>query len=89
MKAKGVSEAVVKHVKDVLDQSGYEGEKITFKTNQEPSIAALRRAVAAARTGETVSIAFPVRAPKSDGMMESAVVSKITSVVYSFSIKDT
>ena len=56
-----------------LDQSGYEGEKLTFKTDQEPSIIALKRAVAAARTGETVPIESPVRASKSNGMMESAV----------------
>ena len=48
---KGPSEPIVKYVKDVLDQSGYEGQKITFKTDQEPSIVALKRAVAAARNG--------------------------------------
>ena len=45
MKAKGPSEAVVKYVKDILDQSGYEGEKLAFKTDQEPSIVALKRAI--------------------------------------------
>ena len=73
VRAKGVSESIVKYVKDILDQSGYEGEKLTFKTDQEPSIVALTRAVAAARTGETVPIESPVRASKSNGMMESAV----------------
>ena len=73
VRAKGVSESIVKYVKDILDQSGYEGEKLTFKTDQEPSIVALKRAVAAARTGETVPIESPVRASKSNGMMESAV----------------
>ena len=51
VRAKGVSEAVVKYVKDIPGQSGYEGEKLTFKTDQEPSIVALKRAVAAARAG--------------------------------------
>ena len=32
---KGPSEPVVKYVKGVLDQSGYEGQKIAFKTDQE------------------------------------------------------
>ena len=63
----------MKYVKDILDQSGYEGEKLTFKTDQEPSIVALKRAVAAARTGETVPIESPVRASQSNGMMESAI----------------
>ena len=48
VRAQGVSEAIVKYVKDILDQSGYECEKLTSKTNQEPSIAARKRA---ARTG--------------------------------------
>ena len=73
VRAKGASESIVKYVKDILDQSGYEGEKLTFKTDQEPSIVALKRAVAAARTGETVPIESPVRASKNNGMTESAV----------------
>ena len=73
VRAKGVSEAVVKYVKDILDQSGYEGAKLTFKTDQEPSIVALKRAVAAACTGENVPIESPVQASQSNGMMESAI----------------
>ena len=73
VRAKGVSEAIVKFVKAILNQPGYEGEKLTFKTGPEPSIFALKRAVAAARTGETVQIESPLRASKSNGMMESAV----------------
>ena len=48
---KGVSEPIIEWVKGVLDQSGYDGEKITFKTAQEPSIVALKKAVSAARMG--------------------------------------
>ena len=47
VESKGPSEPIVKYVKGVLDMSGYEVEKITFKTDQEPSIIALKRAVAA------------------------------------------
>ena len=68
-----MSEPIVEWVKGVLDQSGYEGEKITFKTDQEPSIVALKKAVPAARMGETVPIESPVRASKSNGMMEGAI----------------
>ena len=70
---KGPTEPIVKYIKDVLDQSGYEGEKITFKSDQEPAIVALKRAVSAARSGETVPIESPVRASKSNGMMENAI----------------
>ena len=42
VESKGRTEPIVKHVKGVLDQSGYAGEKITFKTGQEPSIIALK-----------------------------------------------
>ena len=49
VQSKAVNEPVVKFVKDVLDRSGYEGENICFKSDQEVSIIALKRAVAAAR----------------------------------------
>ena len=70
---KTVTEQVVKYFKDILDESGYEGEKITMKTDQEPSMLALKRAVATARSGETVPIESPVRASKSNGRMENAI----------------
>ena len=73
VRAKGVSEAVFKYVKDILGQSGPEGEKLTCKTDQEPSIVALKRAVASACTSETVPIESPVRASQSNSMMESAI----------------
>ena len=56
VESKGATEQVVKYVKGILDQSGYEGQKIAFKTDQEPAIVALKRAIAAARNGETVPI---------------------------------
>ena len=73
VREKGVTEPIVKYVAGILDQSGYQGQKLTFKTDQEPSIVALKRAVAAERVGETVPIESPVRASKSNGMMENAV----------------
>ena len=50
----------------IIEESGYIGEKITFKSDQEPSIVA-------AGVRETVPIESPVRASKSNGMMENAV----------------
>ena len=73
VKQKGVSEQVVQYGVGVVDQSAYRGEKITFKTDQEPSIVALKSAVSAARMGETVPIESPARASKSNGMMEAAI----------------
>ena len=70
---KGVTDPIVKYCVGVIDQSGYQGERLTFKTDQEPSIVALKRAVSVARMGETVPIESPVRASKSNGMMEGAV----------------
>ena len=55
-----------------FEQSGYIGEKLTFKSDQEPSIVALKNAIAAARVGDTVPIESPVRASKSNGLMENA-----------------
>ena len=55
-----------------MEQSGYVGEKLTFKSDEEPSIVALKNAVAAARVGETVPIESSARASKSNGMLENA-----------------
>ena len=49
VRTKAVTKQLVKHFKDILDQSGYEGETITMKSDQEPSIVSLKRAVSAAR----------------------------------------
>ena len=70
---KGVTEGIVRYLVGVLDQSGYQGQKVTIKTDQEPSILALKRAVSAERVGETVPIESPARASKSNGMMENSV----------------
>ena len=48
-------------------------KEITMKTDQEPSVIALKRPVAAARSGETVPIESPVRASQSNGRMENAI----------------
>ena len=58
----GATDAMVKYGVGILEESGYIGEKITFKPDQEPSIVALKNAVSAARAGETVLIESPVRA---------------------------
>ena len=70
---KGVTEGIVKYVAGILDQSGYQGEKLTMKSDQEPSILALKKAVAAERVGETVPIESPVRPSKPNGRMENAM----------------
>ena len=70
---KGATESMVKYGVGIIDESGYIGEKITFKSDQEPSIVALKHAVSAARIGETVPIESPVRSSKANGMMENAV----------------
>ena len=44
-----------------------------MKSDKEPSILALQKAVSAERVGETVPIESPVRASKSNGRMENAV----------------
>ena len=53
----------------ILDQSGYQGQMLTTKTDQEPSILALKTAIAAEGSGETLPIVSPVRASKTNGMM--------------------
>ena len=54
--AKGATEAMVQYGVGTIEQSGYIGEKLTLKSDQEPSIVALKKAIAAARVGETVPV---------------------------------
>ena len=63
---------MVKYTVGVIDQSGYIGEKTTFKSDQEPNIIALKHAAAASRIDQTVPLERPVRSSKSNGMMENA-----------------
>ena len=70
---KGVTEGIVKFVAGILDQSGYQGQQLTMKSDQGPSILALKKAVAAERVGETLPIESPVSASKSNGRMGNAV----------------
>ena len=53
---KGATDAMVKYGVGTIEQSGSIGEKITFKSDQEPSVVKLRSSTAAARVGETVPI---------------------------------
>ena len=64
---------MVKFGVGIMEQSGYNGEKLTFKTDQEPSLVALKRSISASRIGETVPIESPVRSSKSNGRVENAI----------------
>ena len=64
---------VVKWMVDRINLSGYNGEQLTMKSDNEDSIVALHKATAAMRYGETVLIKSPVRSSKSNGRMENAV----------------
>ena len=71
--AKGATQAMVQYDAGTTEQSGYIEEKFTCKSDQVPSIVALKTTIAAARVGEAVPIESPVRASKSNGMMENAI----------------
>ena len=53
--------------------AGYAGTKITIRSDQEPSIKAVKRAVAIKRAAVTAMIESPVRESKSNGRIERAV----------------
>ena len=71
--AKGATPVVAKWFGDKMNDSGYSGEKVTLKSDNEESLVALQKAVAAKRKGETVIINSPVRSSKSNGKMERSV----------------
>ena len=64
---KGATDAMVKSGVGTIEQSGYNGENISFKSDQAPSIIALKSSIAATRIGEAAPIESPVRASKGNG----------------------
>ena len=56
-----------------LDASGYHGVGVSLKSDNEPSILALKDAVALARKGETSLVESPVRESKSNAHVERAI----------------
>ena len=72
--AKGVdSGAGAKWLSDRLDFAGYRGTKVTIMSDQEPSIIALKNAVAVQRNAETAFVASPVGQSKCNGLVERAI----------------
>ena len=67
---KGLVKYVVDWSMDTLDEAGYRGERITLKSENEPAIVSLKKAVAAARKGDTPLIETPVRESKANGAVE-------------------
>jgi hypothetical protein len=66
VKAKGPSPEVVTWVMNKLEEAGYRGVELSLKTDQEESIMALKRAIAARRHTRTSMIESKVRVPKSN-----------------------
>ena len=73
VESKGPVDWVVKWIVDKLDEIGYRGVAITLKSDQEPAIIALKRAVAAKRSGVTTPIDSPARESQCNGAVEQAV----------------
>ena len=70
---KGVTIEVVTWIMQKLEEAGYKGVDLTLKTDQEESIMALKRAVAARREARTSMIESKVRVSASNPRVERAV----------------
>ena len=70
---KGADENVVSWVVGKLEECGYAGTPITLKSDQEPAILSLKRAIAIRRRAETPLVESPVRGSKSNGKIERAI----------------
>ena len=73
VKTKGVTPEVVTWIMNKLEEAGYKGTEITMNTDQEESIMALKRAVAARRETRTSLIESKVRVSVSNSRVERAV----------------
>ena len=70
---KGALPWIVKWCVAKLEEAGYNGKDITIKTDGEPALMDLKRAIMASRVGITTPIESPVRQSKSNGAMERAI----------------
>ena len=73
VEAKGPQEDVVKWITDKMEESGYAGVPVTLKSDQEPAMVSLKRAIAVRRKAETPMIESPIRESKSNGRIERAI----------------
>ena len=73
VKSKAVTPEVVTWIMSKLEEAGYKGTEITLKSDQEESIMALKRAVAAIRETRTSLIESKVRVSVSNARVERAV----------------
>ena len=72
--AKGVDTgAGARWLSDRLNFAGYRGTKVTIMSDQEPSIIALKNAIAVQRDAETAFVESPVRQSKCNGLVERAI----------------
>ena len=69
VKAKGPCPEVVTRASGNLEEAGYRGVEISIKTDQEESIMALKRAIAARRQTQTSMMESKVRVPKSNAQV--------------------
>ena len=58
---KGADENVIKWLVDKMDECGYAGTPVTLKSDQEPAMMKLKRAIAICRQAETPLVESPVR----------------------------
>ena len=70
---KGVDENVVTWIVGKLEECGYTGTPITLKSDQEPAMVSLKRAIALRRRADTPLVESPVRESKSNGKIERAI----------------
>ena len=73
VETKGAVPWVVAWIVGKLEEAGYSGVKLTLKSDQEPAIVALKKAVALRRKAITALIESPVRESQSNGAIERAI----------------
>ena len=73
MESKGPTDQAVTWIDKKLEEAGYSGVGLTFKSDQDPAILALKKAVAFRRQAVTTPMESPVRELQSDGTIERAI----------------
>ena len=71
--SKATTEWLVTCVKTLMEELGYGGMKIGFKSDNAEELVSLRKRVAEVRRMETVPIVVPVRVSQANGAVERAV----------------
>ena len=73
VESKGPTDSSIEWLSSKIENSGYNGVKVSLKSDQGADIMLLKKAVSIKRSAETTMVESPVRVSKANGQIERAM----------------